>query len=142
MTSRHHVLDQIELIGNQIALVSHLQELVFSIENDIKYNTTSEDKDKQEITMILNIIKSTTTQRRIAMKQLGDGDKNYRCALKHCIATYQFSTEVFQATNNPVDWTILKESYENMIIVLSKYLGLEEVVLCWRCLSDKLLGDG
>jgi hypothetical protein len=138
MSSRHHILDQVELIGNQIALWSHLQELIFSIENDIKYKDGDTEQEKMKIIQLKSLLKWSTDDRRFAMRNLWEWDKNYWCALKHAIAMYQFSTEVYQATEAEGDLEIQKSSYSKMIMILSLYLWLDEVVLCGRCLSDKL----
>jgi hypothetical protein len=119
-TSRSRVLDLVELIWNQIALTSHLQE---------QYDT-----DNDPLTSIL--LKNSIDIRRDAMSKLECVNSEYRCALKHAIASREYALECSYANDSNKELSTL--CTEQMYAILSKFLW-EEITFCWRCLSDKLL---
>lgn len=133
MTSREYILDLVEYISNQIAITSHLQELL----ND-KYS----EEDSEWIHDLQELINNSINDRRKAMKkmlELFDWDKQYRCLVKHAIASWGYATEVMYADKD-ADYVILQHnSYEQMMKILSKFLKAPAMVTCWRCLQDILL---
>lgn len=69
-------------------------------------------------------------------------DKNLRCAMKHALASAQYAEEVYYAhiSEESTDFysMIVTRTYEQLIAIASLFLGLQEIVPCWRCLVDKL----
>lgn len=136
-TSRHWLIDAIEMLGNDIAQVSHLQELL-NINGLWDYNL-SEEKEWD----IRDIMHEYIDRRRVVMneirRQFADNwDEKLRCSLKHSIASYMYSTEMYYAEpQNEVLKKVQEWSYHNMIEILSLFLW-EEVVSCGRCLADNV----
>lgn len=126
-TSRHRILDNIELIGNAIASCSHYQELLNS------NNVAFEKKAMYEYLLEQNI-----KLRRDCMSLIEKVDENLWCALKHAIGQWQYATELYYAD---IDNAILKEIQQRasdiMYETLSQYMGME-MTTCGRCLNDQL----
>ena len=121
-------LDLIELIWHLIAYASHLQEIIMWNENVNKN--------------ILDLYKNAIEDRRAYMRLLkAKTDKpELWCAVKHAIATWQYATEVYQATDmndDSEEFDLLVNSTSNLASVLSMYLWVEYTE-CLRCLNDKL----
>lgn len=143
-TSRTPLIDAVELIANQVALSSHLYELLGFLQKE-QQAEFSADRDT-EMQEVLSIIERTTQSRRDLMsaieKQYKTND-HYWCAAKHAIAAYGIACELHQAYSNDVElkntyFDIMVVNQQTLYIVLSKWLGLDEVVICGRCISDKL----
>jgi len=73
-TSRQWVMDLIEAIINQIQLASHLQELIDFEESDNLVNKF--------------LLDQSVKLRRDMMSQLPVENQDYRCALKHALASW------------------------------------------------------
>lgn len=135
MTSRHYLIDLIELIWNDIALLSHYQELMNSYEKE----------DMTEYQELYEKSIEVLDRRRECMKLLETitnkpVNQQYRCIVKHSISSYQFATECLYADiNNTKIREIQQRAYETMIENMCKYLWIDEIVSCWRCMTDKLL---
>lgn len=141
--ARPDILDTIELIANQIALSSHMQELVNVAVIDIE---TAEDDGIAKMHWAQKKLYETVLQgsvdlrRKIMQKLESEVAKNPKlwCAVKHVIASYQYATEIAYAHPEDIDYKkIQQEAYEQMIQVLSTWTG-EEMVTCGRCWLDAL----
>lgn len=143
-TSRGWLIDAVNLICEEIALVSHCQELINSYKFDMENAESWE-----EITKIMrkledqeDIMHSAINTRRSVMSVIYEEykwDHNMRCSLKHAIWAYQFATECLYA--NPNSWTLKnlqQKCYEDMISILSLFCWIDEMVTCSRCLQDEL----
>ena len=85
-TSRHWILDAIECIKNCEAIVSHCNEIMDSIHDNVSKNDKAYDKY-----MNLNHMReiATNTRRKVMRKIFSSFDKadhEYRCILKHAVA--------------------------------------------------------
>ncbi len=133
-TSRHWLLDWVEFIWQQCALVSHLQEIIDSYwENE---DISIIDKENAEY-----LIEQSNISRRNIMEKIllqFEWNKLYWCSVKHSIFAYELACELLYA--NKWDWIIeeIQRSAKNtMYSILSKFLW-KPVVLCWRCLNDMI----
>lgn len=139
-TSRMYVLDLVEAIINQIQLASHCQELLHFYFTEFK---KEEDKKFLELMDIQQeLLDDSLIMRREMMNRLKTetSDVKYWCSLKHAMSAYWFSLEVHYA--NPDDFQfkyMAQKTYEQMMIVLSLFMGLPEIVTCWRCLCDQII---
>lgn len=139
-TSRWWLLDSIMFCIEQIALVSHLQENINVYVIDLQTTEDKEEKQKlmEKIQQQQEIRDNAIQQRRDMMSYIEsefDCDKHLWCCLKHAIAAYGYSTEVFYAWTSTLP--LQQEAYKNMISVLSLFVW-EEMVQCSRCLQDAL----
>lgn len=85
-TSRHWILDAIECIKNCEAIVSHCNEIMDSIYDNVNTNDKAYDKY-----MNLNRMKeiATNVRRKVMHKvfeSFENADHEYRCLLKHSVA--------------------------------------------------------
>jgi hypothetical protein len=124
-TSRHYLIDLIEMIANDIALVSHYQELLNSMK----------EEDAEEYARIFQQSIEAIDRRRDAMLYLQNKftknpRKDYWCIVKHSIASYQFATECLNAEPSPEIASLQQKSYDAMIQNLCVFLGIDEVVFC------------
>lgn len=133
-TSRHWIIDAIELIANDIALASHYQELINS-----RWDYQLSEKQSETVWLVLQ---SSIQRRRNLMslieKEFPKWDKKFWCALKHSIGIYIYATELLYA--NPLSLKfkeIQQNAYEDMIIVLSLFTW-KEINVCGRCLLDNI----
>jgi hypothetical protein len=79
----------------------------------------------------------------LAEHAINDNWKNYWCIVKHNIASWQYATECLYANpDNPVYIELQQKCYETMIQSISLFLWIDELVVCGRCLSDKLQKNG
>ena len=142
-TSRHWILDAIECIKNCEAIVSHCNEIMDSI-----YDNVSKNDKAYDDYMNLNRMKEIATKvRRKTMRKIfesfDNADHQYRCILKHAIAAKWFMDEVVAAdddehpslrSNEPHDL------YELMSLAISSFIWVEPQV-CARCMADDLEDD-
>ena len=138
-TSRMYVLDLVEAIINQIQFASHCQEL-------LHFYYTEYNKENNPVFIWLmdiqtDLLEKSIKLRRDMMEKLktDNTDKMMRCSLKHAMATYGFALEVHYA--NPEDLPyrhLAQQAYEQMIMVLSIFLWVPEIVTCGRCLCDQI----
>lgn len=137
-TQRGHIVDAIEVIANEIAFASHCYELISNIDNDIKYSG-----DKSKLTELIDIqllLIESIKVRRLYMNKLKDEcqwNMDYRCMVKHAIASWWFSIEVYQANEDPFYMDMIIRESEKLSRVLSKFTGIA-MTDCLRCLQDSL----
>ncbi len=141
-SSRWRVLDAIELMVNQIAIVSHCQEVINEL--TIEYNSVS---DPEDVTQVLRdivtyeeVLTNALESRRDIQKMLMDefsGNKKAWCLFKHAVAAYWYATEVKDATPDAV--RIQQKAYEDMIRIAGIFFWVEVETDCARCLFDQLL---
>lgn len=132
-TSRWWLLDMVNFIADNIAFVSHAQELI---------NANSSTQDNLESNADLITIRDEATEmRRFAMQYIQkelDCDKHYWCLVKHAIWSYQYATECLYANiNDPLLVLLQQKAYENMVATVSKRVK-SEMVTCSRCLEDNI----
>ncbi len=116
-------MDAIEALVNNIQLTSHIQERV-------------DDWDKSDETLYL--LTEVIWLRRNIMKKIEEefwADHEYRCMVKHAVASRWFLQEVKDATTGRDP--LYERAAENMFIILSKFLK-QELTNCWRCLLDSI----
>lgn len=130
MSSRWWILDAIELLANQIAMVSHLHEMISE--------RRLEDKDTEELEESLERYISSRRSLMGNLYKKFPGDKDYRCMFKHAIASYQYATELLEADYSEENYLLREDMYWEMVWIASKFFGVEPTP-CWRCLSDELL---
>lgn len=139
-TSRHWILDAIECIKNCEAIVSHCNEIMDSI-----YDNVSKNDKAYDDYMNLNRMKEIATKvRRKTMRKIfesfDNADHQYWCILKHAIAAKWFMDEVVAADND--DSPSLRSNephdlYELMSLAISSFIWVEPQV-CARCMADDL----
>lgn len=142
-TSRHWILDAIECIKNCEAIVSHCNEIMDSIYDNVIKNDKAYDDY-----MNLNRMKEIATKvRRKTMRKIyesfDNADRQYWCILKHAIAAKWFMDEVVAADND--DSPSLRSNephdlYELMSLAISSFIWVEPQV-CARCMADDLEED-
>lgn len=143
-TSRHWILDAIECIKNCEAIVSHCNEIMDSI-----YDNVSKNDKAYDDYMNLNRMKEIATKvRRKTMRKIYESfdkaDHQYWCILKHAIAAKWFMDEVVAADNDD-DKPSLRSNephdlYELMSLAISSFIWVEPQV-CARCMADDLEDD-
>ena len=140
-TSRHWILDAIECIKNCEAIVSHCNEIMDSIYDNVSKN----DKAYNDY-MNLNSMKEIATKvRRKTMRKIFESfdkaDHQYWCILKHAVAAKWFMDEVVAADNDddkPSLWsTEPNDLYKLMSLAISSFIWVEPQV-CARCMADDL----
>jgi len=134
-------MDALELIANQIALASHLQELISNWLSELE--TASSELKELKIKDIAEnqvLLENAIKIRRMTMDKLLDdkSNKDMWCAAKHALWSWMYALEVYYA--NKEMFEIAKLATEQMFQVVSKFLW-EEMTTCWRCLFDKLQKD-
>ncbi len=142
-TSRHWILDAIECIKNCEAIVSHCNEIMDSI-----YDNVSKNDKAYDDYMNLNRMKEIATKvRRKTMRKIYESfdkaDHQYWCILKHAIAAKWFMDEVVAADDD--DHPSLRSTephdlYELMSLAISSFIWVEPQV-CARCMADDLEDD-
>lgn len=143
-TSRSPLIDAVELIGHQIALSSHLYEYMGYLQKEQEADPLEERNI--EIEDVQEMINKVTQARRnlmSAIEEQYDTNYHYWCASKHAIGAFSLACELHQSYAKDPDlstryYNFMIESQKTLYVVLSKWLGLDEVVVCGRCISDKL----
>ena len=132
-SSRSRIVDAVEYIANNIAMASHLQELINSSDN--------EEVTSEMIAIARPRIQSLNKSRRELMWEIRDlynGNMHLWCALKHAIAMYGYATELLYADTENVAFARIQQwASETMYETLSQFIG-EEVTTCGRCFNDEL----
>lgn len=147
-TSRWVVVDIVEMIKEQLAIYSHLQELYKEVVDNIDSavnNWASEETINSlttEAAKLRTSIKDAYIRRQKTMAELKKMAKTYdkkmHCLLKHAIKEWWIAEEVWNTDKDNDTYEALMLAAENyMYKVLSQYLGTE-IVTCWRCLADEL----
>lgn len=147
-SSRWVVVDIVEMIKEQLAIYSHLQELYKEVVDNIDLAIRHWASDTQineltnEATMLRKEIEDVYNRRQKTMAELKklaiNYDRKIHCLLKHAIKEWWIAEEVWNTDKD-------NEAYESLMLaaehfmykVLSRYLGTE-IVTCWRCLADEL----
>lgn len=148
-TSRWAVIDLVEVIKEQLAIYSHLQELYKEVVDNINAvidswaNADYIEELRLEAFRLRNDIKDVYERRRNTMAELKKlaikYDKKCHCLLKHAIKEWGIAEEVWNTDMDNETYEALMLDAENyMYKVLSQYLWTE-IVTCWRCLTDELL---
>ena len=138
-TSRHWILDAIECIKNCEAIVSHCNEIMDSI-----YDNVSKNDKAYDDYMNLNMMKEIATKvRRKTMRKIfesfDNADHQYWCILKHAISAKWFMDEVVAADNDDDNLRTNEphDLYELMSLAISSFIWVEPQV-CARCMADDL----
>lgn len=139
-TSRHWILDAIECIKNCEAIVSHCNEIMDSI-----YENVSKNDKAYDDYMNLNRMKEIATKvRRKVMRKIyesfDNADHKMWCIVKHSVAAKWFMDEVVAADDD--DHPSLRSTephdlYELMSLAISSFIWVEPQV-CARCMADDL----
>lgn len=136
-TSRHYIVDAVQMIGSLVAECSHLQEVVNSY-------WTNDEITMDDVQFCIDRIKECNNIRRKLMDKIKDefnGNMHYWCSLKHAIEMRQYSTEIMYANMDDVDVvTIQSEASKIMYSVLSKFIN-QDTTTCGRCFNDLLLSE-
>lgn len=147
-TSRWVVIDLVELIKEDLAIYSHLQELYKEV-NDELNNAERNWLWQEEINalqskgiVLWGELKEIYKQRQNAMQELKklavNYDKEMWCLVKHSIKMWWMAEEVWNTDMNNIDYENLMIGAEDyMYRVLSRFLWTE-IVTCWRCLLDEM----
>lgn len=112
-TSRHWVLDAVELIGQLQALNSHYEEILEAMGDD-----------EEKLKFIENKIEENNNMRRDLMEEIaGAGKDHWRCITKHVIFSYTLATELSYAGIDSIAPILIKDSLrKQMYSVLSIFL--------------------
>ena len=152
-SSRTPIVDIVENIGECIAIQSHLWELYCSISNEMEENYKDMNEverveylnDKSsEMENIKKMYEESYRKRKklmnILLEEFADNvNMDYRCLVKHSVASRQFSKELWDTNRDNLEYEELYiKSSEVMYSILSKFLWVKEIVKCWRCLLDQL----
>lgn len=141
-TSRARLIDAVELIANDIAQASHIQEKINNIEQDLELWEWDEKGllvKKQDLILLLSdVVKRRRDTMTTIKEAFPEWDGDFWCSLKHAIASYWYATELYYANEN--FYPIQRSSYETMIEVISSFIWVE-ITSCWRCLHDQLLSN-
>lgn len=126
MSSRGYETDLIESICDNIALASHLEELL------------REEYSDDTAKMLSTVLKLRRRQMSHLLEMGDSPNPKFHCIVKHALGAWWKQTEVFEATMNREDYELAQELGNVVAMALSKYLGLE-FQTCQRCLWDILL---
>jgi hypothetical protein len=128
---------------NLIAMDSHIMELVNSIQLE-EWDTFPEEE------FLLSISENAINMRRNVMRDLikqsealwNEVNNKYWCLLKHAMATYNYTLEVYQSETDEkqrLKWFYIQlDASRNLFLILSKFLWLPNIAVCGRCLLDEL----
>ena len=145
-SSRHAVMEVIEIIANLQALQSHYTELYQNRVTDLSHPElfTEEEVAKfqeeaagfwEERTKVLNKRRDVM---RILKAMAVDCDEQRWCEMKHKIWVYQFTQELVDTDPDNEEYiNLAEESYTSMVKTLSQFLWVE-IATCWRCILDSL----
>lgn len=147
-TSRWVVIDLVEVIKEQLAIYSHLQELYKEVVDNIESwmaNWASENylnELQQKATELHKELKHVYNRRQQSMNELKKLAKTYdhkaRCLTKHAIKEWGIAEEVWNTDmDNLIYEQLMLDAETFMYKCLSTFLWTE-IVTCWRCLSDEL----
>lgn len=128
MTSRGYLTDLIESICEQIALSSHLREMMDGGEDVGKEYRLSLDLRRKGMEELLYLAENPNPK--------------YHCVVKHSLGAWWRAVEVWEASGKEKDYEYAKELGDLAAIFLGRYLGWvenEEPVSCLRCLFDLAL---
>lgn len=132
-SSRSRIVDAVEYIANNIAMISHLQEVINSGDN--------EEVTEEMISIARPRIQDLNESRRELMteiKKLYNGNMHLWCALKHSIAMYGYATELLYANPDNIAFAKIQQwASETMYETLSQFIW-QEVTTCWRCFNDEI----
>lgn len=143
MSSRTNIYDKLECCMNLIAMDSHIMELVNSMQLE-EWDTFPEEE------FLLSISENAINMRRNVMRDLmkqsealwNEVNNKYRCLLKHAMATYNYTLEVYQSETDEkqrLKWFYIQlDASRNLFLILSKFLWLPNIAVCGRCLLDEL----
>lgn len=138
-TSRHWILDAVECIKNCEAIVSHCNEIMDSISENI----TRDDKVYDKYMVYMEIRERATRVRRNVMRKIynsfENADHELWCIVKHSIAAKWFLDEVVAADtdNKNLREFDQQDLYKLMSLALSSFIW-EKPQLCARCMADDL----
>lgn len=152
-TSRSFIIDAIEFITNQIWLTSHYQEIIFSLQQEIEELPVQDSATIAEISLqideIEQLLSNSISLRRDMMTEIWSqypNRKEMRCAVKHVIANYGYSCELYYANLASPSRSFYRKnminSYRQMIATVSLWLWLDWIEICWRCMADALESQG
>lgn len=65
-------------------------------------------------------------------------DYHQRCRLKHRATSFVLATEVFLADPAPDTYDIMKQSEDLFWKTVKRFMGVDDIPNCGRCLSDEL----
>ena len=139
---RSYIYDAIALLGSYLAQCSHIKEHIVKLKQDrelVENQDETIDIDKQIDTLqwIYNMVIS---ERRRIMDKLEvalQAEPTYHCMIKHAIESFNYATEVEDATDELWDLTTRATDILNAILSLATWNPIE---FCSRCLWDILLG--
>ena len=148
-TSRGVVVDLVEVIKEQLAIYSHLQELYKEVIDNIEAakSTWANDDYIQELEgkayIFSKDLKDIYARRQQSMNELKKLAKEYNhkawCLVKHSIKEWGIAEEVWNSDmDNIIYEQIMLDAETFCYKCLSVFLWTE-IVTCWRCLSDELL---
>lgn len=133
-TSRHWLIDWVQMIGSCVAMCSHLQEVVNSY-------WTNPDITLEDVEMCVDQVKSYVKIRRDLMDMIRkeyDWDMHYWCALKHSIEAWQYATEILYANPDDIELVSMQQkASDNMYTILSRFIK-QDITTCGRCLNETL----
>lgn len=145
---RGWLLDQIMLIGHYEAALTHDDEQICNIYNDLKANSGSlEEVEKltDELNFRKNLSKIHYESRAIAEQDIfesfRDIDKKKWCDIKHAAATYTLAGEIYHARNySPSAETNLVQAAKALSYLISYTFGFEPME-CLRCFNDAMMAE-
>lgn len=128
MSSRSSLMDLIEAIWDSMAIYSHLQEL------DHWWTLDEDAASDIHESMVDEVDTRRSLMNKLALYARWEVNNNYWCLVKHSISRWQYVRELHQ--DNGEFYSLLNECEEMMFEYISRYLNLEEIVYCGRCLKD------
>lgn len=141
---RGWVLDQIVLIGQTEAALSHIDERISDLWHDLDNlaNTDTEDKIIVELSNLYDLTKTLYDLRVEAEEQIfdafPDADRTKWCLVKHLATAYATACENFHARqcDSNAEKVMIK-SGEAMAKTTAMAFGFEPFG-CFRCLSEAM----
>lgn len=143
--NRGWVTDQLILIGQYEAQMSHIDEKLNDIWTDFENHGDNEalmEKRTQELAVLYEIQKDLYTARKEAEQQIFDvfpeADKTYWCLIKHAATSFVIAEENFHARGcDSQSESVMLKAASN----LAKTTGLAlrfEPYGCLRCLGEQI----
>ena len=114
---------------------SELENGIVDLEND---EETQKAIDKiNAMSEELNMIAETRRSVMLLLFDMYDGDKDYWCLVKHLGSGAYTLFEAYQATEDPMTYSLALEANKCFIRALTHFLGVE-ITECAACFADMM----
>ena len=119
-----------------------LEKTESALENGIVDLENDEEVEKaiqkiNDMSEELNMIAESRRSVMLALFDMYDGDKDYWCMVKHLGSGAYTLFEAYQATEDPMLYSLALEANKSFIRALTHFLGVE-ITECSACFADMI----